>query len=94
MDVSSATEQVFSYEGLLGYEKGYGIIVAQDRRNYLDYTIHTAYSIAEMAEHLMKEQTDGVSFFGLSKKVTKYKVVDNFEQSQNSYGFAKITKTQ
>lgn len=93
MDVSSATEQVFSYEGLLGYEKGYGIIVAQDRRNYLDYTIHTAYSIAEMAEHLMKEQTDGVSFFGLSKKVTKYKVVDNFEQSQNSYGFAKITKT-
>lgn len=93
MDVKSATKQVFSYEGLLGYEKEYGTIVAQDRRNYLDYTIHTAYSIAEMAEHLMKEQTDGVSFFGLSKKVTKYKVVDNFEQSQNSYGFAKITKT-
>ena len=93
MDVASATELVFDYEGLLRAEKEYGSIVAQDKRNHIDYTMHTAYSIAEMAEHLMKEQTDAVEFLGLGKKLTKYKMIDNFEQSQQSYGFAKITKT-
>ncbi len=93
MDVASATELVFDYEGLLRAEKEYGAIVAQDKRNHIDYTMHTAYSIAEMAEHLMKEQTDAVEFLGLGKKLTKYKMIDNFEQSQQSYGFAKITKT-
>lgn len=93
MDVKSATELVFSYEGLLRAEKEYGAIVAQDNRNHIDYTMHTAYSIAEMAEHLMKEQTDAVEFLGLGKKLTKYKMIDDFEQSQQSYGFAKITKT-
>ena len=93
MDVKSATECVFDYNQLVLAEKDYGTIVAQDRRNRLDYTLHTAYSIAEMAENLMSEQTDGVKFLGLSKKVTKYKSVQTFESNKQSYGFAKISKT-
>ena len=93
MDVKSATELIFDYNALLLAEMEYGTIVAQDSRNRLDYTLHTAYSIAEMAENLMSEQTDGVKFFGLSRKMTKYKSVQNFKGDVQSYGFAKISKT-
>lgn len=92
MDPKSATELIFDYNALLLAEREYGTIVAQDRRNRLDYTLHTAYSIAEMAENLMSEQTDGVSFFGLSRKMTKYKSVQSFRNEAQSYGFAKISK--
>lgn len=92
MDPKSATELIFDYNALLLAEMEYGTIVAQDRRNRLDYTLHTAYSIAEMAENLMSEQTDGVSFFGLSRKMTKYKSVQSFRNEAQSYGFAKISK--
>ena len=92
MDQKSATELVFDYNALLLAEREYGTIVAQDRRNRLDYTLHTAYSIAEMAENLMSEQTDGVKFFGLSRKMTQYKSVKTFSSEVQSYGFAKISK--
>ncbi|MBO4561823.1 MAG: hypothetical protein J5705_07640 [Bacteroidaceae bacterium] len=92
MDPKSATELIFDYNALLLAEREYGTIVAQDRRNRLDYTLHTAYSIAEMAENLMSEQTDGVKFFGLSRKMTKYKSVKSFRNEAQSYGFAKISK--
>lgn len=92
MDPKSATELIFDYNALLLAEREYGTIVAQDRRNRLDYTLHTAYSIAEMAENLMSEQTDGVKFFGLSRKMTKYKSVQSFRNEAQSYGFAKISK--
>ena len=93
MDVKSATECVFDYNQLLLAERDYGTIIAQERRNRIDYTLHTAYSIAEMAENLMSEQTDGVKFLGLSRKLTKYKSVKTFQSDKQSYGFAKISKT-
>lgn len=92
MDVKSATEPVFDYNALKGAESEWGTIIAQDHRNRLDYKLHTAYSIVEMAENLMSEQTDGVSFFGLSKTVSKYLSVETFESDKQSYGFGKITK--
>ena len=92
MDVKSATEPVFDYNALKSAETEWGIIIAQDHRNRLDYKLHTAYSIVEMAENLMSEQTDGVSFLGLSKTVSKYLSIKTFESDKQSYGFGKITK--
>ena len=93
MDVKSATDVIFDYNALVLAEAEYGTIIGQDCRNRLDYTLHTAYSIVEMAGNLMSEQTDGVKFLGLSKKVTKYKSVQSFQNDKHSYGFAKISKT-
>ena len=92
-DIASASDKpVFDYDALVAAERDYGIIIGQEPNSSLNYQYYTSYSIYEMATRLMKEQTDEVSFLGLSKKTYRYTSVKSFDAETSCYGYAKLTK--
>lgn len=92
-DIKSVSDDpVFDYQALVAAERDYGTIVGQESNNRIDYKYYTSYSIYEMASRLAKEQTNTASFLGLSKKVSRYTSVSNYDAQQECYGYAKFTK--
>lgn len=92
-DIASASDKpVFDYDALVQAERDYGTIIGQEANSRLDYKFYTSYSIYEMATRLMKEQTDEVSFLGLSKKTYRYTSVKSYDSQTSCYGYAKLTK--
>lgn len=89
---SVSADPVFDYQALAAAERDYGTIIGQEPNNHIDYKYYTSYTIYEMATRLMKEQTSSTSFLGLSKKVSRYTSVKEYDSQQQCYGYAKFTK--